>query len=374
MTRLAWLAIAVLVVASCAGSGTPTAAAASPTSSSPAATSSADGLTDIGSGLRGPAGLAATVYATGLAQVSAFAFDSDDRLWAATAAYSDEGADAVYLIAPSGAAATKVIAGLHTVLGLLWIDDTLYVASKDRVDAYTGFDGASFAGQRTVVAFPAGVGEVNGLALAPTGRIVLGISSPCDACTPTLADSASIVSFLPDGSDLKVDVRDVRAPIALAYFPGSSDLFVTMNQRDDLGDATPGDWLAVAAAGQDWKSPACYGQAGADCSGVPAPTAVLDPHAAVSGLAIVTGQLGASVGTSALVAEWAKGTVRQVSLTAAGSGGYSGSVGPFLTGLTNPVPLILASDGTLFVGDWGTGTIYAIRASGGASASASPST
>jgi hypothetical protein len=25
-----------------------------------------------------------------------------------------------------------------------------------------------------------------------------------------------------------------------------------MNQRDDLGDATPGDWLALVGDGEDW--------------------------------------------------------------------------------------------------------------------------
>jgi hypothetical protein len=35
---------------------------------------------------------------------------------------------------------------------------------------------------------------------------------------------------------------------------------------------------------------------------------------------------------------------------------------PFLTGLTNPVPVILGPDGTLLVGDWGTGIVYRITA------------
>ena len=85
-----------------------------------------------------------------------------------------------------------------------------------------------------------------------------------------------------------------------------------MNQRDDLGEATPGDWLAVVRSGQDWGFPDCYGQGGSACDGVPTPVAELDEHAAVSGVAIVTGQLGATVGHAALVAEWSTGTVMQV--------------------------------------------------------------
>lgn len=37
-----------------------------------------------------------------------------------------------------------------------------------------------------------------------------------------------------------------------------------------------------------------------------------------------------------------------------------GSVTPFLTGLKNPVPVLLNSDRTLFVGDWTTATVYII--------------
>ena len=78
-------------------------------------------------------------------------------------------------------------------------------------------------------------------------------------------------------------------------------------------------------------------------------------------MAITTGQLGAAVGTSALVAEWADGTVKRVELSSDGSS-YTGTTHPFLTGITNPVPVLMTPTGTLLVGDWTTGTIYQISA------------
>jgi hypothetical protein len=54
---------------------------------------------------------------------------------------------------------------------------------------------------------------------------------------------------------------------------------------------------------------------------------VLDKHAAVGGVAILTGQLGASVGTSALIPEWGSAKVQQVALKRNGSS-YEGSVAP----------------------------------------------
>ena len=299
------------------------------------------------------------MYASGLPKAAALAFDDQGRLWVATADYSDTGLDGLYVVTQAGASPVEVISGMHTPLGLLWYQQSLYVASKEAVDAYSDFDGTKFANHRTVVALPAGVGEVNGIVLAPGGRMQLGISAPCDHCVPTSELSAAVVSFLPDGTDLRVDAKAIRAPIGLAYFPGTSDLFVTMNQRDDLADKTPGDWLAVVQQGQSWGFPDCYGQGGTACTGVPQPVAELDKHAAVSGIAIVTGQLGATIGTSAIVAEWQIGTVQQVTLVRSGST-YTGNVTPFLTGLKNPVPVLLGADGALFVADWTTGTIYRI--------------
>ena len=197
--------------------------------------------------------------------------------------------------------------------------------------------------------------------MGPDGRFLMGITASCDHCTPASKWSGSIVSFRPDGSDLRLYARGVRAPVGLAFVPGTSTLLVTMNQRDDLDAATPGDWLAEVRQDQDWRFPGCYGQGGPACAGVPDPIAVLDKHAAVGDVAILTGRLGPLVGTSALVSEWQTAKVERVALTRAGST-YSGSVTPFLTGIQNPLAVALAPDGSLLVGDWATGMIYSIAA------------
>ncbi|HEY3671042.1 MAG TPA: SMP-30/gluconolactonase/LRE family protein [Acidimicrobiia bacterium] len=313
----------------------------------------------IGAGLRGPSGLRATAYAKGLKHIAALATDAQGRVWAATAAASDKGTDAIYLVTESGAVPTKIVTDVHTPLGIVWVGDTLYVAQADSVLALAGFDGTAFASRTTIVSFPDGTGEVNGITVGSDGRFYVGISAPCNSCTPTDTYSASIVSFLPDGSDLQIFASDIRAPIGLAFVPGTNDLFVTMNQRDDLGKKTPGDWLAVVRAGESWGFPSYYGQGGAKYSSMPTPVATLDQHAAVSGIAIVTGQLGSSVGTGAVVAEWVTGKVQLVHLTVS-DGGYTGTTVSFLSGFENPVPVMLDRTGALLVGDWTSGKLYRI--------------
>ena len=316
-------------------------------------------LEPIGAGLRGPHGFRASVYAKGVPKVAAFAFDPEGRLWVATADYTDAGKDGVYLVAKRGAKPVEVVAGLHTPLGLLWYRNSLYVTSKGRVDAYSDLRGAKFAGRRTILTLPAPAGESNGVVAAPGGRLLMGISAPCDHCTPASKFSGAIVSFRPDGTDLRVFARGIRAPIGLEYYPGTDNLLVTMNHRDDLDTLTPGDWLAVVRSGDNWKFPGCYGQTGAACAGVPKPVAVLDKHAAAAGLAILTGQLGSTIGTAALVAEWAKATVLRIPLTKTGTG-YRGTAEPFVTGVTNPVAVVLTEDNSVLIGDWTSGTIYEI--------------
>jgi glucose/arabinose dehydrogenase len=340
-------ALAIVLVAACG--------------SAPGASSPTPARTNIGDGLEGPAGLTASTYATGLSHAAALAFDPEGRLWVATAAFTYDGTDGVYVVDHAGAAPIEVIPGLRTPLGLLWYEGSLYVASTSQVGAYSDFNGTTFLEHRTILTLPTGSGEVNELVLAPDGEMLMGITAPCDHCTPSLAVSGSIVSFLPNGSDLEEFATRIRAPVGLEFYPGTDDLFVTMNQRDDLGVRTPGDWLAVVRQGQSWGFPECYGQGGTVCNGVPAPVAVLDKHAAVSGVAIVTGQLGSGVGTKALVAEWAKGVVNAVALTKVGST-YTGTVSTFISGLKQPVPVILGPDNALYIGDWGRGVVYRIAA------------
>ena len=64
---------------------------------------------------------------------------------------------------------------------------------------------------------PDDVGEVNGLVMSPEGRLILGVSAPCDACTPSSQYAAAVISVLPDGTDLRVEASGIRAPVGLAY-------------------------------------------------------------------------------------------------------------------------------------------------------------
>jgi glucose/arabinose dehydrogenase len=317
-------------------------------------------LVSIGAGLQGPTGLRASVYAEGLTHVSAFALDGKGRLWVTTSAAAGHGADGVYLIPKAGAKPVRMISGLQGPLGLAWHSGTLYVASIGRVDAFSKLSGSHFGSRTKILSEPTGHGWNQNLVLAPNGRLVMSIASACDHCTTTSRWSASIISFDLDGSHVRSYAARVRAAFGLAFYPGTSTLLASMNQRDDLGAKTPGDALAVVPAGSDWRFPACYGQGTSACSSVPPVLATLGKHAAAGGVAVATGQLGASVGTAALVTEWELGTVQRVALTGSGSGLAGAAPSTILSGFTNPLPALATTSGALYVGDWATGKIYRI--------------
>jgi hypothetical protein len=91
---------------------------------------------------------------------------------------------------------------------------------------------------------------------------------------------------------------------------------------------------------------------------------VLDKHAAVGPVVIVTGQLGSTVGTAALVSEWQTAKVARVALVNHGSV-RRGSVSTWLTGLHNPLAMTLAPGPSLLVGDWSTGVVYRLSPDAG---------
>ena len=106
------------------------------------------------------------------------------------------------------------------------------------------------------------------------------------------------MSFRPDGSDVRVYAKGIRAPFGLAYDRVTGALVASMNQRDDLGAKTPGDWLALVR-GRELALPRLLRPERERVPGRSKPLAVLDKHAAAGGVAIISGQLGSAVGRGA---------------------------------------------------------------------------
>ena len=109
----------------------------------------------------------------------------------------------------------------------------------------------------------------------------------------------------------------------------------------------------------DWRFPGRYHQGGPACGGVPPPLALLgayrtpgpgrDPHRPT--------RSGGEHGRADRPMDGRKG--RQRPLVKQGAS-YRDSPSILLSGLRDPLPLTLAPNGSVLIGDWGTGIIYQV--------------
>jgi glucose/arabinose dehydrogenase len=291
-----------------------------------------------------PAGYQVTTYATGLVHPTAMSFGPDRRL------YISQDTGEIVSVARGTRRPRPFASRLVVPLGLLWRDGKLYASESGRVQLFTR-NGA----RRTIVrGLPYKEHQQDAIVAGPDGRLYLGSGSTCDACVERDLLSAAILSFRPDGSDLRVVASGLRNPYGLVFVGRS--LYVTVNGRDKLGDAEPAEMVVRIRPGANYGWPDCWPSYAlrtlvGDCSGVPAPIAYLEPHSSADGIASWRGDL--------FVAEWGEYLHRTHGRVVVRI--RRGHVTTFATGFDHPLALAVSPSGDLLVADWGRGTIYAIR-------------
>jgi glucose/arabinose dehydrogenase len=257
-----------------------------------------------------------------------------------------------------GSAKPRVLArGFETPLGLTWDGTTLYVSAQGSVSRLE-VRGKVVVSRRTIVkGLPFGRHQQDTIALGPDGRLYLGSGSTCDACREQDRRSAAILSFRKDGSDLRVDARGLRNPFGLAFHPDGR-LFVSDNQRDDLGDEEPAETVVVVRRGADYGWPRCWAswklrRLQGRCGGVTPPFAYLEPHSSANTLAFWRGALVVAEWGQYLSERWGRKLVRVDLRTRRAT--------TLADGFDHPLGLAVDREGALLAGDWGRGVIYRIR-------------
>ena len=291
-----------------------------------------------------PSGYSVATWATGLEHPTALSFGPDHRL------YVSEDVGKVVSVSRGTARPRPFASGLTVPLGLLWRGRTLYVSESGRVQTLT------LAGsRRTIVSgLPFGLHQQDAIVAGPDGRLYLGSGSTCDSCKETDRRSAAILSFRPDGSDLRVVASGLRNPYGLVF--AGRTLYATVNGKDKLGDSEPAEMVVRVGSGANFGWPDCWPSYALErligaCSGVSRPVAYLDPHSSADGIASWRGDL--------FVAEWGEYLHhnhgrRLVRIS-------RGHVTTFATGFDHPLALAVDPSGGLLVADWGRGVIYEIR-------------
>jgi glucose/arabinose dehydrogenase len=232
---------------------------------------------------------AAKVVARGIPFATNVAFDPVGGMWVTSGAGGPNRSDGVWYV-PAGGRPRHIVRHLTTALGLRWAGGVLYVShitspSNGRVTAFTGFDGSRFARHSIAIdGLHVGLHTMDSIVQGPDGRLYVGVGSTLD----NRGRPGRVVSWEPGGHRVRLEATGLRNPFGLAFH--GTDLLVTDNGRDDLGETRPPEELdAFDPAGRvaDFGFPRCYVHGPpAACVGKRAPLATFAAHASSDGLAV----------------------------------------------------------------------------------------
>lgn len=151
--------------------------------------------------------------------------------------------------------------GFHTPHGLLFAKGALFVADLDAVWRMAYVDGQTKAGSRQRVTrvpdlSPVGYHVTRDLAMDSKGTLYVAIGSASNVGedAPTRATVQTIGA---DGM-LHTFASGLRNPVGIQFYPGTDDLFVTVNERDGLGDDLVPDYLTHVQPGGFYGWPYSY--------------------------------------------------------------------------------------------------------------------
>jgi glucose/arabinose dehydrogenase len=96
------------------------------------------------------------------------------------------------------------------------------------------------------------------IAFAPDGsRFFVTVGSMGNVAVEP-SPHATVQSFAADGSDQKDFATGLRNPVGIAFHPGTDDLYVTVNERDGLGDDLVPDYFTRIQRGDFFGWPYAY--------------------------------------------------------------------------------------------------------------------
>ncbi len=313
-----------------------------------------------------------------------------------------------------GVAETRVTfaEGLTRPFGLALWKDYLYVGNNDAVVRFTYKPGQTTVsgGPEKIVDLPPSDGAYDqdtadrlhidlnqtrgynhwtrNVIFNPAGtKMYVAVGSRTNSTPEVDSRRAAIDEYNPDGTGHRVFASGLRNPVGLAFFPGTDTLWTAVNERDQLGDDVPPEYITSVKSGAFYGWPFSYIGQNVDPTVKPprldlvskaiVPDVLLPAHSAPLGLMFYTGtQFPADYRNSAFVA--LHGSINRSKLS-----GYSvmrvpfrngkpGTPEEFLSGFVarddgenkeawgRPVGLLQLPDGSILLSDDGGMKIWRI--------------
>ena len=156
----------------------------------------------------------------------------------------------------------KLIEGLDRPYGLAFWKEYLYVGEPNSIKRYK-YDAKTMtvsAGEEVVSLAGMDKGHWTRTILfdKKAGKMYVSIGSQADVAPDVPDMRATICRFNPDGSGKEILATGLRNPVGLDLYPGTSDLWASVQERDNIGDDLVPDYFTRVEQGKFYGWPYAY--------------------------------------------------------------------------------------------------------------------
>ena len=297
---------------------------------------------------------------------------------------------------------TALITGLYSPFGMALANGELYVANADGIVAYPFQPGQTqvTAKPRHVAKLPSGYNHhwTKSMVASPDGKyLYVGVGSNSNVGENGLAMEklrAAVLRIEAKTGKMALYASGLRNPVGIAWNPWSGQLWVSVNERDEIGNDLVPDYITSVKPGAFYGWPwSYYGQhpdsrpepknPAAVAAAIP-PDYAMGPHVAALGFNFSAGQkLAPRFAQGAFVGEhgsWNRkpwSGYQVVFVPFAGGMPTGAKPVPVLTGFRvgdvaygRPVGVIIAKDGSLLVADDVGGKVWRVSGAAGSTQTA----
>ena len=286
-------------------------------------------------------------------------------------------------------ARVMVLKDLNGPHGIAFHNGRLYIAEVTRLVRYDWDEVRLRATSAAVIAkLPESGEHMTRTILFANDKLYVSAGSSCNVCTESDPRRAAVSEMNEDGSEEHIFASGLRNAVGLAFNERTGTIWATDNGRDWLGDDLPPDEIDdLGLGGGDFGWPYCYGNRVPDtsfggtparCRSTSAPRVQLQAHSAPLGLVFYKGGMfPAEYQGDLFVAfhgSWNRSvpTGYKVIRVKMNDRGEPEAVEDFITGWLppsetrrgkwkgRPVGLVVGADGSLYISDDGSGSIYRV--------------
>jgi glucose/arabinose dehydrogenase len=279
--------------------------------------------------------------------------------------------------------------GMRRPFGIAFHDDFVYAGNMKELVRfkYDPKTSKRLGPAEHLMDLPGGGHETRSVAFSADGKhLFISVGSESNVSPGEEPIRAAVTISDLDGKNARQFATGLRNAVGLAIEPVTGEVWVSVNERDELGDNLPPDYFTSVKDGGFYGWPYSYIGDNVDARVKPqrpdlvaraiVPDVLLGAHVAPLQFAFYTGkQFPESYRGGAFIAEhgsWNRSTRAgyQVAFVAFANGKPSADPVPFMTGLVpdptrsdvlgRPVGVAVAPDGSLLISDDGAAAIYRV--------------